>query len=104
MTAVSAITPKQEASFIDDDDVVVASEFSKVIGRNTTASSLASVSTPQLATPTSAVSRDNSTAPRSSNKRPAPEVIDLTLSDDDDVPARPVKRANTGTNGFGYPY
>lgn len=29
---------------------------------------------------------------RSSSKRPAPEVIDLTGSDDDDTPSRPTKR------------
>jgi E3 SUMO-protein ligase PIAS1 len=33
-----------------------------------------------------------STARQSSNKRPAPDVIDLTGSDDDDTPSRPTKR------------
>ena len=104
VTAVTAATPRQEASFVDDDDVVV-SEVSRVVGRNTATPSLASISTPHLATPTSAASRDTSTAPRSSNKRPATEIIDLTLSDDDDdVPVRPMKRANYGTNGSGFPY
>lgn len=99
-------TPKPEANVVDDDDVVVSSEGTKTANRNTTTPSLGSASTPALATPTSAASRDASAAPRSSsNKRPAPEVIDLTLSDDDDVPSRPVKRTNYGTNGYsGVPY
>lgn len=92
--AASAATPSQEASLVDDDDIVV-SEVSKVGGGR------ASLSTPHLATPTSAASRDTSSAPRSSNKRPV-EVIDLTLSDDDDVPARPVKRANYGSGFPGF--
>ncbi|KAG7290296.1 hypothetical protein NEMBOFW57_000295 [Staphylotrichum longicolle] len=91
-------TPNPDASFVDDDDVVI-SEVSKTAGRSTAAPSVVSVPTPHLATPTSVASRDTSAAPRSSNKRPAPEVIDLTLSDDDEPP-RPVKRANYGS---GYP-
>lgn len=88
-------TPNPDASFVDDDDVVI-SEVSKTAGRSTAAPSVVSVPTPHLATPTSVASRDTSAAPRSSNKRPAPEVIDLTLSDDDEPP-RPVKRANYGS-------
>ncbi|GAB1320754.1 E3 SUMO-protein ligase pli1 [Madurella fahalii] len=95
-------TPKrQEASYVDDDDVIVSSEVTKMTSRNTETPSLvsASASTPYLGTPASAVSADISTGPRSSSKRPAPEVIDLTLSDDDEPP-RPVKRANYGNNGY----
>jgi E3 SUMO-protein ligase PIAS1 len=92
-------TPKQDASFVDDDDIIV-SEVSKTAGRSTAAPSVVSVPTPHLATPTSVASRDTSAAPRSSNKRPAPEVIDLTLSDDDEPP-RPVKRANYGSGYSG---
>ncbi|KAK4153737.1 PINIT domain-containing protein [Chaetomidium leptoderma] len=94
------VTPNHDASYVDDDEIVI-SEVTKSAGRSTTAPGLASMPTPHLATPTSVASRDTSAAPRSSNKRPAPEVIDLTLSDDDDEPPRPVKRANYGT-GFSY--
>jgi len=92
-------TPNHAASFVDDDDLVI-SEVTKTAGRSTTAGSMPSTASPHLATPTSVASRDTSAVPRSSNKRPAPEVIDLTLSDDEDEPPRPVKRANHGT---GYP-
>lgn len=95
--AKKEVTPNQDASYVDDDDLVI-SEVTKTGGRGTAAPSFASVPTPHLATPTSVASRDTSAAPRSSNKRPAPEVIDLTLSDDDEPP-RPVKRANHG-NGY----
>jgi E3 SUMO-protein ligase PIAS1 len=91
-------TPNHAASYLDDDDLVI-SEVSRTAGRSTPAVSMGSTASPHLATPTSVASRDTSAAPRSSNKRLAPEVIDLTLSDDDEPP-RPVKRANTGT---GYP-
>lgn len=100
--AKKEVTPNHEASYVDDDDIVV-SEVTKTAGRSTTAASRASASTPHLATPTSVASRDTSAAPRSSNKRPAPEVIDLTLSDDDEPP-RPVKRANYGADFSGVSY
>ena len=47
-------------------------------------------------TPTT-ISRDSSAPARSGSKRPA-DVIDLTLSDEED---RPVKRTNLGANGYG---
>ncbi|KAK4115157.1 hypothetical protein N656DRAFT_766425 [Canariomyces notabilis] len=100
------VTPKvQEASFVDDDDVFIASEVTKTANRNTETPSMlsASGSTPYFGTPASAASQDGPTAARSSSKRPAPEVIDLTLSDDDEPPARPVKRANYGSNGYSGP-
>lgn len=50
-----------------------------------------------IGTPTSA-SRDSSAPVRSGSKRPA-EVIDLTLSDDDDDP-RPPKRPNLGQSVY----
>lgn len=95
-------------TFEDDDDEIEISEVSVVGGR--------SVGTPKNATnsqrtstlASAGVSRDStSVAPRgiasTSAKRPAPQVIDLTLSsdeDDDEPIQRPAKRQNTGTNGF----
>lgn len=93
-------TPNHEASYLDDDDIVVT----KTAGRISTGPAQAAASTPHLATPTSVASRDTSAAPRSSKKRPAPEVIDLTLSDDDDEPPRPVKRSNHGGGYSTVPY
>ena len=96
-------SPRQGASFVDDDEIVV-SEVTKSAARSSTAAaSIVSASTSHIATPTSIASRDTSAAPRSSNKRPAPEVIDLTLSDDDEPP-RPVKRPNYGSGYLGGPY
>ncbi|AEO57449.1 hypothetical protein MYCTH_2138861 [Thermothelomyces thermophilus ATCC 42464] len=97
--AKKEVTPDHETSYLDDDDVVVSEEVTKTARRASTGPSQAAAPTPHLATPTSVASRDASAAPRSSNKRPAPEVIDLTLSDDDEPP-RPVKRPN---QGFGLP-
>ncbi|KAI0195022.1 PINIT domain-containing protein [Astrocystis sublimbata] len=66
-------------------------------------------STPHFGTPMgtfmgtpSASSREPSGAPRSiSKKRPAAEVIDLTLSsDEDDTPLRPVKKQNLGPSSM----
>ncbi|KAL2128580.1 hypothetical protein VTI74DRAFT_9005 [Chaetomium olivicolor] len=93
-------TPTQESNVVDDDDLVI-SEVIQAGTRSTATPSLTSAATPHLATPTSvvSVSRDTSTAPRSSNKRPVAEVIDLTLSDDDDGPPL-AKRVNYGTNGY----
>ena len=96
-------TPNQEASYLDDDDIVV-SQVTKTAGRASTGPAQVAASTPHLATPTSVASRDTSAAPRSSKKRPAPEVIDLTLSDDDDEPPRPVKRSNYGGGYSTVPY
>ncbi|KAH6624525.1 PINIT domain-containing protein [Chaetomium sp. MPI-SDFR-AT-0129] len=84
-------TPANEASYVDDDDIVVT----KSSAWGAASSAPGAAPAPHLATPTSVASRDTSAAPRSSNKRPAPEVIDLTLSDDDE-PARPAKRPNLG--------
>ncbi|KAL1838845.1 hypothetical protein VTJ49DRAFT_2168 [Mycothermus thermophilus] len=98
-------TPSHETTSLDDD--IVISEVTRTNrGSSTvgTAPGRASTSTPHLATPTSVASTPSAAAPpsRTSTKRPAPEVIDLTLSDSDDEPARPVKRANYGqTTGSG---
>lgn len=100
--AKKEVTPNQEASYLDDDDIVV-SQVTKTTGRASTGPSQAAASTPHLATPTSVGSRDTSAAPGSSKKRPAPEVIDLTLSDDDEPP-RPVKRSNHGNGYSTVPY
>jgi E3 SUMO-protein ligase PIAS1 len=58
-------------------------------------------------TPSSVDRPSTTTAPRGpgsiSSKRPAPEVIDLTLSsdeDDDEPIQRPAKRQNLGANGY----
>lgn len=48
-------------------------------------------------TPNTTASRDSSAPARSGSKRPA-EVIDLTLSDDDDEP--PAKRQNLGSSVY----
>ncbi|KAL2271860.1 hypothetical protein VTJ83DRAFT_1231 [Remersonia thermophila] len=98
-------TPSHDATSLDDD--VVISEVTSTNRAGSTAGTAhgrASTSTPHLATPTSVASTPSATAlpSRASTKRPAPEVIDLTLSDSDDEPARPVKRANYGqTAGSG---
>ncbi|KAK2605311.1 hypothetical protein N8I77_008159 [Diaporthe amygdali] len=87
--------PEHEALAIDDDDLVI-SEISYVGNRGTnTPNTLApTTSTP---TPVTAASREGSSMPRSGgNKRPHAEVIDLTLSDDEDAPQPPRKKAQYG--------
>ncbi|KAK0623225.1 PINIT domain-containing protein [Immersiella caudata] len=87
------------ANFLDDDEIVISS-YSK--------GSSANLATPNrsgaapgpisvIGTPNTNNSRDSSVVGRSGSKRPA-EVIDLTLSDDEDD--RPVKRTNYGHNGY----
>ena len=91
----------KSASFVDDDDLFVSEVWVKEArGVTTPLRSLAATETPATVS-----SRESSTPmPRSgsSNKRPAPQVIDLTLSDDDDEEPleRPVKRPHLGTNGW----
>lgn len=86
---------------VDDDDLVI-SEVSFIGGdRSTTTPNR---SAPFIGTPTTAASRESSTLPRSgskSNKRPISQVIDLTLSDDDEPAQPPPKRQHYSTNGFG---
>ncbi len=91
----------QTASF-DNDDAIEISELT-VVGDKRLDTPKNSTPVHSLGTPASASS---SIAPRgagsTSSKRPAPQVIDLTLSsDEDDEPVqRPTKRQNTSTNGF----
>ncbi|KAK3505109.1 PINIT domain-containing protein [Neurospora crassa] len=92
-----------EASFVDDDDLYVSEVLSaanhdfSTPGRSTTGASTTLIGTPMNGstggTPSLARPSNNN------NKRSAPEVIDLTLSDDDEPP-RPVKRANYGMNAY----
>jgi len=91
---------QSHASYIDDDDLIISSfrgssTFSNATPNRTLGTS-ASVST----TPNTGTSHNGSAAPRPATKRPAPEVIDLTLSDDEDDSHPPAKRVNIGQNGF----
>ncbi|OTA07389.1 hypothetical protein A9Z42_0082730 [Trichoderma parareesei] len=84
----------------DDDDDVEVSEI--IIGgrRPATPKHL----TPYTGTPGSAGHEGSATRPRGSShsaKRPAPAVIDLTLSSDDEEPIqRPSKRQHTGASSY----
>jgi E3 SUMO-protein ligase PIAS1 len=92
------------ANYDEDDDDLEISEVSVVGGRR--------METPKMAvqglqTPASATSVASTGATRglgsTSNKRPAPTVIDLTISsdeDDDEPIQRPAKRQNTFANGY----
>ncbi|KAL1868464.1 E3 SUMO-protein ligase pli1 [Diaporthe australafricana] len=87
--------PEHEAFAIDDDDLVI-SEISYVGNRGTnTPNTLApTTSTP---TPVTAASREGSSMPRSGgNKRSHAEVIDLTLSEDEEAPQPPRKKMQYG--------
>lgn len=92
----------------DNDDDLEISEVNVVGGRRLETPKTAATS---IGTPASGGSSSFSAAgPRgvgsTSQKRPAPAVIDLTLSsdDDDDEPIqRPAKRQNVNTNGFQLP-
>lgn len=96
-------------SFGDDDDEIEISEVSVVGGRRLE-TPIRKNSTPvqnTVSTPVPTNRGGSSAAPRdaasTSSKRPAPQVIDLTLSsdeDDDEPIQRPSKRQNTNTNGF----
>ncbi|KAH8910081.1 MIZ/SP-RING zinc finger protein [Coniochaeta sp. PMI_546] len=89
--------PQPEASFVDDDDLVIAQVSSRQSNTATPSRSGYAFSTPVQGS-----SREGSSMPprsTTSSKRPAAEVIDLTLSDDE-ADARPVKRANTQFNGY----
>lgn len=87
--------PHHESYAIDDDDLVI-SEISYVGNRGTnTPNTLApTTSTP---TPVTAASREGSSMPRSGgNKRSHAEVIDLTLSEDEEPPEPPRKKVQYG--------
>jgi E3 SUMO-protein ligase PIAS1 len=86
--------PQHEALAIDDDDLVI-SEVSYVGNRGTnTPNTLApTTSTP---TPVTAASREGSSMPRSGGNKRGHEVIDLTLSEDEEPPEPPRKKAQYG--------
>lgn len=81
----------------DDDFVEITDLFTPKLKREATSSE---PQTTLLATPVTAKQNGSNgtttpSIPRSSQKRPAPQVVDLTLSDDDDdddLPVRPPKR------------
>ncbi|QGA21917.1 hypothetical protein EYB26_009631 [Talaromyces marneffei] len=103
----------------DDDFVEITDLFTPKLKRETTSSEPRAT---LLATPVTATQNGSKGAtpsiPRSSQKRPAPQVVDLTLSDDDDdddLPVRPPKRQalasdfvprrgsqNSFTNGYAH--
>lgn len=93
-------TRSESVGLLDDEDFCISDMF---------ATPVASASTPRgpgarnyLDTPSNNGSRGSSAVPKptaSSNKRPVSEIIDLTLSDDDEPP-RPAKRANYGAGGY----
>ncbi|KAI1331282.1 hypothetical protein F5Y16DRAFT_298428 [Xylariaceae sp. FL0255] len=106
---------QMSASVDVDDDVSLVSDSHQyangaVSGAGGFAGTSNAYSTPSRSflgndtTPGGSSSREPSGAPRSgANKRPAPEVIDLTFSsDEDDEPiARAPKRQNVGSGGAG---
>lgn len=86
--------PQHEALAIDDDDLVI-SEISYVGNRGTnTPNTLAP--TTNTPTPVTAASREGSSMPRSGGNKRSHEVIDLTLSEDDEPPEPPRKRVQYG--------
>lgn len=96
------------ADYDDDDDDLEISEVNVLAGGRRVETPVRRPLQGSSSTPASG-GRDNAAAngPRglgsTSGKRPAPEVIDLTLSsdDDDDEPIqRPAKRQATSTNGY----
>lgn len=90
-----------DASYLlDDDDLIITSDFSFSANRSTATPTRAA---PLLGTPNTGASREGSSMPRApgSAKRPAAQVIDLTLSDDDEPVQPPAKRQHlSGANGF----
>ncbi|KAI4612199.1 hypothetical protein J4E83_007750 [Alternaria metachromatica] len=73
-----------------DDDLIEIPDYRIQAIKTEAAPTPTSLSTPPLP------SRETSTAPRSGQKRKS-EVVDLTLSDDDE-PVRPTKKSSTATN------
>lgn len=100
--AKSETRPLQgRANYIDDDDLVISSFHTGSLGGSSygTATPSRTFGAP-VTTPNTGASQSSSAAPRPSAKRPAPEVIDLTLSDDEEDPYPPTKRVNLNQNGF----
>lgn len=92
-----------DASFDDDDDDDLEISEVNVVGGRRLETPL---NTPGTSTPASGA-RNSGAGPRgagsTSNKRPAPAVIDLTLSsdeDDDEPIQRPAKRQSNAANGY----
>jgi E3 SUMO-protein ligase PIAS1 len=88
-----------DLSFVHDEDGVIASADVSIVGAWSTATP--NRSTNSIGTPLTAFSRESSSMPprsATSSKRPAAEVIDLTLSDDEEeepIQPPPAKRLNT---------
>lgn len=93
--------PQRDAYEVDDDDLV---ELGFVGRSNSTAHGVV----PALGapTPSSGASREGSSMPRSGGtKRSHADVIDLTLSDDEETPQPPHKRLQySRPSGSAYPY
>ncbi|CAI6085370.1 hypothetical protein V2G26_020627 [Clonostachys chloroleuca] len=92
--------PSGSAAFEDDDEVEI-SDITIIGGYETSKPAFST----NVSTPASAHVGGSSGTPRGagsiSNKRPAAEVIDLTLSSDDEEPVqRAPKRQNTSANGY----
>lgn len=90
VAAEASNSPMPESSDEDDKEIVEISASQNTIvvnGKDTPVATPPAIHT--LSDMPSSISRIGST----SNKRPASQVIDLTLSDDDEPP-RPVKRTN----------
>ena len=97
----------RDAGYLEEDDFYIAEMFITPNQHRSTPTrgqggSVTSAATAYLDTPSNSASRDSSAIPKSatSNKRTMSEVIDLTLSDDDEPP--PSKRTNYGSNGYAY--
>lgn len=96
------------ASFVDEDDLTISSvaRSGRVSLETPTRTGAAPGAISLLSTPNTGTSRDSSVAGRAA-KRPAAEVVDLTLDDDEDDGPPPVKRIDYGyrpTDSNGAPY
>lgn len=103
----AAKSVSQDASYVDEDDFFISDMFQTPNQHRSTPThgqggSVTSAATAYLDTPSNSASRDSSAIPKSatSNKRTMSDVIDLTLSDDDEQPR--AKRTYHGSNGYGF--
>ncbi|KAM7201041.1 E3 SUMO-protein ligase pli1 [Naviculisporaceae sp. PSN 640] len=99
-------TRSESVGLLDDEDFCISDMFATPTASASTprapGGSVTSGARNYLDTPSNNGSRGSSAVPKStasSNKRPVSEVIDLTLSDDDEPP-RPAKRANYGAAAY----
>lgn len=109
-TAAKTETPGNDRPSVDfdsdDDDELIELREDRVTAlKNGGSVSASQPATPAISTPgSSSFYREPSAAPssirRPSSKRPASEVVDLTLSDDDEEPVRPVKRQYLPASGL----